>query len=337
MKKSILLFLVLLLNFNAFAGPACLATMDCMEYNGKIIDLRSRAKKDLDSIQFQMPEEELPVLSKKEFTRLAGEEGSQYFIPIELRSSDMMILAGALSLGVVVFANDREIMDYVQENKTPISAPVTTIGNMMGREAIAPIVAGAYFIGAVMKNGKLKKVGLFAMAGGIATQIVTEAFKKTFQRMRPNASDSPYDFFEDHNNSFFSGHTSGAFSLATAVAEVYKDKPIVPYVAYGIAAMTAYARMHDKKHWATDVLAGAVAGHLVTKILIRSFEHSERTGSGFVIIPQLGLDDNGKAQGGVQVQWRPSQKSNLKCSKLGLEGNDLIHACLEEVFTRSES
>lgn len=336
MQKSILLLLVLISSFNAFAGPSCLRTMDCMEYNGQIIDLRSDARKAVDSLKMDMGDHDLPVLSKAEYSKLAGSQGSQYFIPIELRDSDMMILAGALSLGVVVFANDREIMDFVQENKTPVSGPVATIGNMMGREAIAPIAAGAYFIGAVMKNGKLKKVGLFTVATGLATQIVTEAFKKTFQRIRPNGSDDPYDFFEDHNNSFFSGHTSGAFSLATVIAEVYKDKPLVPYIAYGLATMTAYARMHDKKHWATDVMMGAVAGHLVTKIMIRSFEKAERTGSGLLIIPQLGVDENGKPRGGVQVQWRPRDNKNLQCSRKGLQGSALIQACMDEAFSRSE-
>lgn len=322
---------------NAFAGPSCRATGDCMEYNGQIIDLRSDAKRAVDSLrETSMTDSDLPVLNKEEYSKLTGQEGSQYFIPIELRQSDMMILAGALSLGVVVFANDREIMDFIQENKTPISGPVTTIGNLVGREAIIPIAAGAYFIGAVMKNGKLKKVGLFAVASGLATQIVTEAFKKTFHRVRPNGSESPYEFFEEGNNSFFSGHTSGAFSLATVIAEVYKDKPLIPYLAYGIATMTAYARMHDQKHWATDVMMGAVAGHLVTKIMIRSFERAERTGSGLIIIPQFGLDDYGRARGGVQVQWRGKQNTSLECSRRGLEGSALIHACMDEAFTRSD-
>jgi membrane-associated phospholipid phosphatase len=344
MKKTAYI-LLLLVSSNLLAKPRCLITNECIEYNGKIIDLRSNAAIALDKVRGcdplvdscldTIPESSLPVLNEGEFKRIVGEKGPEYFIPIELRSSDMMTLAGALSLGVVVFANDREIMDYVQDHKTNTAGTITTIGNAMGREAIIPIAAGAYFIGAVMKNGKLKKVGMFAVAGGLASQIVTEAFKKSFQRVRPNGSDSPYDFFEDHNNSFFSGHTSGAFSLATVIAEVYKDKPIVPYVAYGVAALTAYARMHDQKHWASDVLAGAVAGHLITKILIRSLETSERTGSGLIIIPDIGRDSKGHTYTGVQVQWRPQAKSTLSCSSRGLSGGALIEACFEEAFAQS--
>lgn len=339
-----MLFKVLigLLAFNslAIAGPACLATGDCFEYKGKIIDIRSGARKELDKISncdplisnclSEIKVESSPVLTEKEFLSFAKGQ-TKYFIPLELRSSDMMILATALSLGTVVFANDREVMNFIQDNKTETTEKITALGNIMGREAIAPIAAGAYFIGAVLDNGKLKKIGLFTVATGLATQIVTEAFKKSFQRMRPNASDSPYDFFEDHNNSFFSGHTSGAFSLATVVAHVYQDKPIVPVLAYGVAALTAYARMHDQKHWATDVMAGAVAGHLVTKILIRTLEKSERTGAGFIITPEVG-----EKYAGMKVEWKEKRESRLTCNKLGLKGSDLIRTCLDEAFALSE-
>ncbi len=335
-----ILAVLLALNSVAMAGPACLTTGDCFEYNGKLIDIRSDARRELDSLSncdplisnclLEVGDNSVPVLTQKEFSSIAKGQ-TKYFIPLELRTSDMVILATALSLGTVVFANDREVMDFVQDNKTTTTEKITALGNIMGREAIAPIAAGAYFIGAVLDNGKLKQIGLFTVATGLATQIVTEAFKKSFQRMRPNASDSPYDFFEDHNNSFFSGHTSGAFSLATVIAEVYKDKPIVPVLAYGVAALTAYARMHDQKHWATDVMAGAVAGHLVTKILIRTLEKSERTGSGFIITPELGSD-----YAGMRVEWRSKPESKLACSKLGLEGPDLIRACIDEAFELSE-
>lgn len=331
-----------MLAFNSlvFAGPSCLKTGDCFEHDGKIIDIRSSARRELDKVSncdpltanclLEVNDQSTPILNEKEFSSFAKGQ-TKYFIPLELRTSDMVILATALSLGTVVFANDRKMMDFIQDNKTETTEKVTVLGNLMGREAIAPIAAGAYFIGAVLDNGKLKQIGLFTVATGLATQIVTEAFKKSFQRMRPNASDSPYDFFEDHNNSFFSGHTSGAFSLATVVAHVYKDKPIVPVLAYGVAALTAYARMHDQKHWATDVMAGAVAGHLVTKILIRTLEKSERTGSGFIITPEVG-----DKYAGMRVEWREKKESKLTCSKLGLKGSDLIRTCLDEAFALSE-
>lgn len=332
--------------FGAEAKPSCLIEKSCFEHNGKLIDLRSDAGRELDlaygcdplvsNCLTQNTFAEAPQLTKKEFKRLVGEGGTEYFIPLDVRSSDLMILAGALSLGTVVFANDREVMDFVQESKGRYSEQIATIGNLMGREAILPVAAGAYFMGAILDNGKLKNVGLFTIGAGLASQIVAEGFKKSFKRVRPNGSDTPYDFFEEGNNSFISGHATGAFSLATVIAETYKDKPAVPFIAYGLATLTVYARMHDNKHWASDVLAGAVAGHLVTKILMRTVLNTEREdGSGFIVIPQFGRMPHGERYTGVEIHWRPKDRNSLsKCEKSKLQGRELMALCFEEAFKK---
>lgn len=330
MKIFTALFL-LINSIAALADAHCEQSYNCMTYNGQVIDLRSEGRRQLDNAGVVVADGSMPILEKADYTRLVGKKGTQYFIPINITGGDELLLAGALSLGVVVFANDREIMDFVQESKAPNSASVAHMGNMLGREAIAPIAAGAYFLGAIRKDGKLKKVGLFIVAGGIASQIVAESFKKSFQRVRPNGSDSPYDFFEEGNNSFISGHASGAFSMATVIAEVYKDKPLIPYLAYGAAAITAYARMHDNKHWASDVLAGAIASHLVTKILIRSVENRSSTQGGLIVVPEVG-----QGYAGLRLEWTNQRPSELDCGKLGLAGRDLVRVCIDEVFQKSE-
>ena len=337
MKKLFITTLSLMFSLTALAQPICLVTHDCMEYNGEIIDIRSPSKRAVDSVtygDYSIPDEHVPQLTQREYSRIVGKEGTRYFIPIELKDSDALVLATALSLGVVVFANDKDIMRFVQDSKVEKLQPVVDFGNFMGRGGVLSVAAGAYFMGAVMKNGKLKKIGLFAVVPGLATQLVTEAFKKTFTRARPNKSDSPYEFFEGEGNySFFSGHVSAAFSIATVVAEVYKDKPVIPYLAYGAAALTAYARMHDKKHWGSDVLLGAIAGHLITKIFIRTMEATERSGSGLSVMPEFGMDHMGRTYGNVRVTWTPSNNNvNLKCDQYGLQGQDLVKACAEEIF-----
>lgn len=337
--------LVLTASVSSFAKPSCLIDKSCIEHNGKIIDLRGEAKRSLDSLMSCNPLKEncidyaasqpMTELSLKEFKKLVGPNGTEHFIPLE--KSDLIKLAGALSLGTIVFAHDREIMDFVQKNKLSYSDEVRTFGNIAGREGILPVAAGAYFMGAVLKNGKLKQVGMFTITTAIATSIVTEVFKKNFTRVRPNGTDDPYEFFTEENYSFFSGHTSAAFSLATVIAEVYKDKPVIPYLAYGAAALTAYARMYDNKHWPSDVLMGAIAGHLITKILIRTLESADNAGkSGLVVTPEMGKDNRGGAYGGFRVAYTGQyQPEPLQCKKSGLTGNDLVSLCLEEAFARS--
>jgi membrane-associated phospholipid phosphatase len=90
-------------------------------------------------------------------------------------------------------------------------------------------------------------------------------------RERPFVHELPLDQKEltsqpaDNNLSFFSGHSSEAFALASASGTVatmrgYRWAPVVWSVGGVVAAVTAYLRIAADKHWLTDVLAGAVLG-----------------------------------------------------------------------------
>jgi membrane-associated phospholipid phosphatase len=69
----------------------------------------------------------------------------------------------------------------------------------------------------------------------------------------------------DNNLSFFSGHSTEAFALATASGTVgtmrgYRWAPLAWAVGGAVAATTAYLRIAADKHWLTDVVVGAVVG-----------------------------------------------------------------------------
>lgn len=85
---------------------------------------------------------------------------------------------------------------------------------------------------------------------------VSRFAKLGFGRQRPDMSD---------NESFPSGHTSTAFSVAVSAGTVarmrgYKSQPYVWIVGLGLATTTGYLRIAANKHWFTDTLAGAVVG-----------------------------------------------------------------------------
>ncbi len=173
---------------------------------------------------------------------------------------------------------------------------------------------------------------MFTVTAGLATQLVTEGFKKSVERVRPNREMGPYVFGEHGNYSFFSGHTSGAFSFATVVAEVYKDVKWVPYVSYGLATVTAYARMHDQKHWATDVLAGAVMAHLITKAVIRVVQQDDSAG-GLTFFPSYDVKTGAYY---FYIEYTGKDKApEFHCDEVP-EGQDRIRACVQEIFARSK-
>jgi hypothetical protein len=50
----------------------------------------------------------------------------------------------------------------------------------------------------------------------------------------------------------------------TTIAEQSKSV-YVDVLAYSVATLCALSRVHNNKHWASDIFIGAVIGHLVAK------------------------------------------------------------------------
>jgi membrane-associated phospholipid phosphatase len=72
----------------------------------------------------------------------------------------------------------------------------------------------------------------------------------------------------EDNASFYSGHTSFAFSLAAAAGTVasmrrYRLAPVVWATGMAVAAATGYFRIAADRHYATDVIGGAVFGSAI--------------------------------------------------------------------------
>ena len=82
-----------------------------------------------------------------------------------------------------------------------------------------------------------------------STKLLTQLLKVTVRERRPNG---------ESTTSFPSGHTSSAFSGATFIHKKYGFYYALP--AYVGAVYTGYSRVHAKKHYTHDVIAGAVLG-----------------------------------------------------------------------------
>jgi membrane-associated phospholipid phosphatase len=97
---------------------------------------------------------------------------------------------------------------------------------------------------------KKDKHGAFQAAGSlVATSLVTEGLKAAFPKTRPDGSD---------RKSFPSGHTSRSFSSAATIFNRYGASYGVP--AFAVASLVGVARVQGKKHFWTDVIAGAAIG-----------------------------------------------------------------------------
>jgi undecaprenyl-diphosphatase len=66
-------------------------------------------------------------------------------------------------------------------------------------------------------------------------------------------------------NSFPSGHTVTAFSLAVALSYMFPEHKKVFYI---LAYVVAFSRVYDGEHYPLDVIAGGIIGYLFAKITL---------------------------------------------------------------------
>ncbi|MEK7380346.1 MAG: phosphatase PAP2 family protein [Gemmatimonadota bacterium] len=138
---------------------------------------------------------------------------------------------------------------------------------------VFPVLGLSYAAGRVSGLKPLAEVSGHALLATASAGIATVALKTLIGRERPYVSGSPSRFqpfdFKFKNESFPSGHTAMAFALATTFAAETPDRLSDVFFYFG-ATMTGLSRIHDDRHWLTDVVAGAGVGYLAGRWATRA-------------------------------------------------------------------
>jgi hypothetical protein len=98
-----------------------------------------------------------------------------------------------------------------------------------------------YLIGRWTHSDRLRETGRLASEALIDSQIVTQVSKLAFGRLRPNEGDGEGRFFHG-GRSFFSGHASASWSVASVIACQYRDHTLAVVVSYGLASAVSVSR-----------------------------------------------------------------------------------------------
>jgi membrane-associated phospholipid phosphatase len=141
-----------------------------------------------------------------------------------------------------------------------------------------------YAVGRIKDQPKVSHLGMDLLRSVAIADGMTQAIKFSTRRDRP-----------DHSNmrSFPSGHAAETFAIATALERHLNWKAWLP--AYVFASYVASSRLHENRHFASDVVFGAAVGTIAGRTVTR---HGRGTFD-FGIVPIPG----GVAFSAYKVKW----------------------------------
>jgi membrane-associated phospholipid phosphatase len=188
-------------------------------------------------------------------------------------------------------------------DQTRFSTRVSDVG---AGYTVIPVTAAFYLAGVLTDNAKARQTGLLGAEALVDGLVVFEVLKLATERQRPLVDGGHGQFFHG-GDSFPSGHTMAAFALASVIAHEYRNKKMVPVIAYGLATLVGAARFSARQHFASDVVAAGAIGWFVGTYVFETNQDTVRGRSRLKmfahpqVIPQL------QAGGGygISVAWHP--------------------------------
>ena len=188
--------------------------------------------------------------------------------PVRWRGHEWLRFAEGTAIVLGAYAADNQIVRFVSRQQNHVLNEylrgVTHLGGGYGFDVAGLLAIGGY----LRHDDQMMGAGIDAFESSFAAAgIVTPTIKEVVGRARPIAGLGKHSFhsFNSKYDSFPSGHATNAFAIASAVATRYDDSRYIPAIAYGLATSVAVARVHDRVHFASDVLAGGMIGHAIGK------------------------------------------------------------------------
>jgi hypothetical protein len=208
-------------------------------------------------------------LNKEFFLKFGKDFKETLFSPQDWRGKDFLTFSAILGTGTLIYVFDQEIQDWAQDQRTSTSGDVSEVVRKLGEGPfLLGLIGGLYATGELAKSNSLRKTALLSLESWLTSGFIVWVFKVVVGRARPStgASKNTFHMFSGKSSfhSFPSGHSVSAFAVATTIAD-QTDKIFVDFLAYSLATSVALSRVHDNKHWLSDVFIGSAIGYFVAK------------------------------------------------------------------------
>jgi len=135
-----------------------------------------------------------------------------------------------------------------------IFAPGKYIGDTPVQVAFS---LGTYAWGRAFSQPKVSHLGMDLIQAQVLTELLVQPIKFAVGRERPDHS---------NNQSFPSGHAAVTFATATVIERHLGWRNSA--LAYTLASYVAMSRLHDNRHYLSDVVFGAAVGTIAGRTVV---------------------------------------------------------------------
>ncbi len=223
--------------------------------------------------------------AKQFFRDLIDDQKEIWTSPFRIKSGDNRWLIPFAAVTATLIASDRRASRKLTRGEDPLEAS-SAISRAGSGYATFGAAAAFYAVGKFTHNERAKETGRLGFKALINSSVVVTVLKAATGRQRPNTASGDGRFFS-RGNSFPSGHSISIWSLASVVAEEYRDKPLVRVISYGVATATSLSRFTGRNHFPSDVLVGSTLGYLIGRYTVKRYG-TPQGNQKIVILPYFG-------------------------------------------------
>ena len=204
--------------------------------------------------------------------------------PFRMSTTDALWVGAGLATTAALFISDQATYNTIKEEQfdtrwiEKVSPVITNFGSFYGVGVVGACAAYGFAAG----DSRAQETAYLAAEAFVTSGMWGIVIKTLTGRQRPSTTSEhagewsgPFGYFQRSTgqsissfDSFPSGHTLTAFSIATVFAEQYSDHPVVPVVCYTAASLVALSRITQNAHWLSDVFVGGVLGHLIAEEVV---------------------------------------------------------------------
>lgn len=191
--------------------------------------------------------------------------------PLRWESNDWINAAIVASGTLLLYSLDEQIYNSLTNGNQPSNSDAVKFGNFYGETSTTQYTAlGIEAYGFICNDKKAIQLGLEIFESYLLANNLTGLLKYSLGRSRPYEDHGPYEFrMFDRAKRFCalpSGHSTLAFSMSTILASYAEDTQL-KILIYIPAFITAFSRIHENYHWASDVFLGAAIGYFAGRFI----------------------------------------------------------------------